>query len=358
MIEGIELHNFKGFRKLKLDNLAGITLLGGENSIGKTSILEAVFMFFDRGSPEMVFRHFGWRGISKTYLSADQIFSPIFHRYDKKETATIVLRINGREEKLRISFKEKLAIKRASFEITGKRRLVASNEDKPVVNGKLDIQYVGPGGQSEDSELIVTEKGFKLKDRSNVTLERRPAIYLSPRIPGSPSEDAQRFGVLDRQNEVGGAVEFLQKFDKRIKGLSSIFFGDSALIHADVAGHSQKIPLPQLGEGLSFAMAMYLAISAAKDGVLLVDEIGAGIHHSIMPTLWGEISEACEHFKCQLIATTHSYECMEAAAEGLKSLEEPDFAYIRLEREGNSVVANPYTFPVLEAALSSGWEVR
>ncbi len=44
MIEKLSLTNFKGFRELRLDRLSRITLLGGENSVGKTSVLEAVLI--------------------------------------------------------------------------------------------------------------------------------------------------------------------------------------------------------------------------------------------------------------------------------------------------------------------------
>ena len=65
MIERLRIRNFKGFDDLDLQPLAKITLLGGENSIGKSSILEALFLFFDRRNPELILRQFAWRGISR-----------------------------------------------------------------------------------------------------------------------------------------------------------------------------------------------------------------------------------------------------------------------------------------------------
>jgi predicted ATP-dependent endonuclease of OLD family len=354
MIESIELTNFKGFKRFQLGNLAQITLLGGPNSVGKTSILEAIFMFFDRGNPELILRQFSWRGISRMFLSTDQCFSPIFHDYDLDKNVTVTLMIDGKPESLRISFSEKLPERKIFIE-KWDRKKPPGTEEKPVVHGKLNLEYLH-GGHSDRSSLIITAKGLTLKDERTKP-EKRPAIFISPRVPSSPAEDAQRFGELDLKNGVNKAVNFLKEFDSRIKGLSAIFYGDSSIIHADV-GLSRKVPIPQLGEGLAFMLSMFLAMSAAKDGTLLVDEIATGIHHSVLPMFWSGMSRAAEQFNCQLIATTHSYEVMQAATKGLQSLHQPNFSYIRLDRGKENIVPSAYTYPVLEAALESGWEVR
>ena len=37
------IENFKGFDRLKLENFSRITVIGGKNNTGKSSILEALF---------------------------------------------------------------------------------------------------------------------------------------------------------------------------------------------------------------------------------------------------------------------------------------------------------------------------
>jgi hypothetical protein len=354
MIEKITLKNFKGFKKIQLEKLSRITLLGGENSVGKSSILEAIFLFFDRGNPDMIVRQFAWRGLNRVYLSTDQMFTPVFNDYSTKNNIVVTLAIDGREERLTISFTDVLPEKRTIVE-KWDRYKSARTEEKPLVHGKLDIEYVR-GGHNEKSTLIITAKGLTLRDEK-AKPEKRPAMYVSPRVPTTPAEDAQRFGQLDLQGDVDKATVFLREFDSRIKGLSAIFYGDSAVMHADV-GLSRKVPVPQLGEGLAAMLSMFLAISAAKDGTLLIDEVGTGIHHTLLPKFWTGIAKASEQFNCQIIGTTHSYECMEAATKGLQDLFQPNFTYIRLDRGTDEVIPSIYPFAVLEAALSSGWEVR
>lgn len=354
MIERLSVKNFKGLTDFRIEPLAQITLLGGENSVGKSTILESVFMFFDRTNPELVLRQYSWRGLSKTYLSVDQLFAPIFHDYSMKKEITISPTIDGQDERLRITYSEKLPERRIVIERKDPRRVIRT-DDKPIVHGKLILNY-SRGGQTERSSLVVTAKGLTMRDDDSVKPELRPAVYISPRVPSSPAEDAQRFGELDVRGEVDSAVEFLKQFDDRIRGLSSIFYGDSSVIHADI-GLSRKVPIPQLGEGLSSLLSLFLAISMGKNGVVLIDEIGTGIHHSILPKFWSEMAKATDRFRCQIIATTHSYECMQAASAGLR--ETPSkFRYFRLERDRGEVETVAYEFPVFDAAIESGWEVR
>jgi predicted ATPase len=357
MIQRLRLKGFKAFELIELQHLAQITLIGGENSVGKSSILEAIFLFFDRRNPEMILRQFGWRGLNRVFLAADQLFSPIFHDYLLTQDIVISLLVDGVEERLKLRFSEKQALRRISFEKVKNKGLAQTRTDeKPVVKAKLDLEYT-KGQFTDTSTLVVAAKGLVLRDE-NERIDDRPAIYVSPRTPSTPAEDAQRFGELDIRGEVDGAVEFLKKFDPRINGLTSVFYGDSSVIHADI-GLPRKVPLPHLGEGLSFLLSAYLAVSAVKHGILLVDEVGTGIHYHLLPTFWSAIASAVKKFECQLIATTHSYECLEAANTGLKGLFEPNFTYIRLDRQkSGKIKPTSFTFPVFQTALESGWEVR
>ena len=50
MLTDIEVKNFRGFPSLKMNNLGRITLIGGKNGVGKTALLEALWML---GAPDL-----------------------------------------------------------------------------------------------------------------------------------------------------------------------------------------------------------------------------------------------------------------------------------------------------------------
>lgn len=46
MINSLSMKNFKGIQSLELSELAPITLLDGMNNIGKSSVLDALFLLY------------------------------------------------------------------------------------------------------------------------------------------------------------------------------------------------------------------------------------------------------------------------------------------------------------------------
>src|SRR5215469_1170431 len=84
MLQNLQIRGFKGFKDLRLTNLSRVTLIGGKNNVGKTSLLEAIFLFYDTADPGMFFRHLGWRGLDISLTDAEALFSPLFLDFNMK----------------------------------------------------------------------------------------------------------------------------------------------------------------------------------------------------------------------------------------------------------------------------------
>ena len=81
MVESFTIKGFKQFTHLFLQSLKTITLLGGKNNTGKTSVLEAFFMFFDSANPEIILKHLSWRGLGSMTLNPDSLWFPLFNSH-------------------------------------------------------------------------------------------------------------------------------------------------------------------------------------------------------------------------------------------------------------------------------------
>ncbi len=118
------------------------------------------------------------------------------------------------------------------------------------------------------------------------------------------------------------------------------------------------IPLPLMGEGLTHITSLILHISNAPEGVVIIDEIENGIHHSIFELIWEAINKVSQKFKTQIFATTHSMECIKAAHEAFKDEEIYDFALHRIEKIKEKIEVNSYDRETLESAIDIDLEVR
>ena len=56
-------------------------------------------------------------------------------------------------------------------------------------------------------------------------------------------------------------------------------------------GVPYRVPIGSAGDGMWRMLGLALALSNAKGGVLLVDEIDTGLHYSVMENMWRMISE-------------------------------------------------------------------
>jgi hypothetical protein len=357
MVERFEIRNFKVFRSIVVP-LSPITVIGGNNSVGKSTLLEALFLFFDRHNVEMMLRQYGWRGVGKVYAPPDRFFTPSFHDFNDDASIELFARVGGADRLLKFTYhknggpKQILAAYGKGDDTAGVR-----TDDKPLSDVRLAIEYTSETGKQESSELVFKDKGLMLNDKNEGDASKVVAVYLSPRVRPSVVEDCDRFGELDALNEAGSVVEFLTKFDARVTDISTISTGEASVLHADI-GLKRKVPIPFMGDGLSMMLTTFLAITKARDGVLLVDDIGAYIHHSVLGKFWAELAVACRRFNCQLIGTTHSYECLRAAADGLAPPFQDEFGYIRLEGVKEDIAATAYSFAEFAASLESNWEVR
>jgi len=67
---------------------------------------------------------------------------------------------------------------------------------------------------------------------------------------------------------------------------------------------------------------------------------------------------AAQEFNCQVIGTTHSYECLQAAYEGFSGGLEEDFGYIRIDKDDERTIAKTFDYSLLKAAFDTNMEVR
>lgn len=357
MITKLKIVGFKCFEKLDLPKLSRVTLVGGKNNVGKTAFLEALFLFFDRINPQMILRQFAWRGVNVLPLEADTMWAPIFYKLDMKQPITICTTIDNIEEKMTIKFNPHYVP--ATVQATPTKKVGQAvqilTDQPPTPSYALDLQYQQKNKKIQSSHLIVGPTGLGLQ--VDYIESQRTIVFLGARMHVNPAEDAERFGKLDivgRQDEI---LAFLKILAPELKGLSSITIGETSMIHGDI-GIGRKIPVAYTGDGMSRLLSIILAIATSPHGVVLIDECENGIHQSVMSRVWEGIGRAAREFDCQVIGTTHSYECLEAAHKGFAGEMAKDFSYVRIDKIGEQTIAKSFDYDSLSVAIDTNMEVR
>ena len=362
MLSSFRVEWFKPFTALEVTQLAPITAIGGRNNCGKSSLLEAMFLFFDRSNPELLLRSLGWRGFTKFSGSPEHLFSQVFHDYNLDHEIALHATYNGKRLALRFSYVPKGRAPAVPIEAAQEFSSSSSPQygrfsAAPSDAVRITLVDADTSEELEQGTVYIDKDGLRLSGNLSRD-ELGNAKYQSLRVRNSAAEDAQLFGLLDIEGSSSHLIDFTRQFFPDVRSLTSITAGEG-MIYADV-GLPRKIPVPALGDGAARLVSYYLAAFGVKSGgILLLDEVGSGIHHSQLSKLWQGLAQLAEHFSCQIVATTHSYECLKAAVH-MRDLSHDKFRYIRLDQERHSreVQVVSYSFDEFCAAMEHGLEVR
>ena len=356
MLKNIHVQNFRNLSDLTVEQLARVNLFTGRNNSGKTTLLEALFLLVGAGNPSMTLNINAFRGIDTAEgaptVVQDTFWKPLFSALDMTKTIMIEAEMTklGRL-KLNITLERPSTVQVSLEEIGGSSVSELSNDSS------LLFSFDSPMTGLIEGRIRVARNGLQVK-QENVSVPF-PAMFLSSRL-GNLKEDAVRLGQLRQRKQAAVVVDALKMVEPRLQSIEDNSASGTSMIWGDV-GLTELVPLPVMGEGMTRVARMILAISAAPGGLVLIDEIETGLHHSILSKVWQAVDAAARSFDTQVIATTHSYECLEAACQALGA---EDFRLHRLEAgkgktsEERKIRCVTYEPDEVDAAIHHNFEVR
>jgi AAA15 family ATPase/GTPase len=356
MIKSISVHNFKVLHDLNNVNLNKITLIGGKNNAGKSSLLEAIFLHIDRKNPHVFRRMLGWRDFSKVRVAPETMWAPFFYNFSfLNDIAIETIDDTERYSQLQIAYQE-------SYKPKG--TLPLNN------NINLSLESMSGGAEFHALSLLHKDKndidfvGHSLLNNAGMFYEVEidmlngtgSLFLLGPRTILN-DENVERLGKLDKNDEQDKIISLLRVFEPNLKRFQVIKEGEQDVIYVDF-GEKRKMPVNVLGDGFCRCLTIALLLTADNQDIILLDEIDNGIHHSLHELFWNFIIDASIATNRQIIATTHNYEMIDAFSKSAISKDFHDVSYIRLNKKDNEVSAHQFNFDDLSFALSSEMEIR
>ncbi|KPA17570.1 ATPase-like protein [Candidatus Magnetomorum sp. HK-1] len=354
MIESFKIKGYKLFDDLFLQRLNLITLIGGKNNTGKTTVLEAFFMFHDSMNPEAPLHHLSLRGLGSISLNPEYLWSSIFQCYDMHTTIEMEVFENNIKEKIFIKHNKEL--KKSVFTLPQKTAFITNTSQKSLPMESLNFIYSVNDKYVGESYLTFNGQHLEMnfKDFNKTT---KKVAFISSGKQQDHLEDAIRFGQLDIYGDTEIITDVLKIIEPNLKSLTTISQGDHALIYGKI-NLPKKIPVSHMGEGTAKLLSILLAIATHENGMLLIDEIENGWHYSLLPDILKAIHKMAKKYNCQIIATTHSYEIKKSLIKGLSPENLLDITYIRLDKKKEKIKPKIYEPAMLVAALERGWETR
>lgn len=351
MLEKLQIRNYRALRELEMSRLSRINLVAGGNNSGKTSLLEAIFLLSGAGDPGLalhgnILRTVGDATQARMTQDAvvETLWKPLFFRFDARR----IIEVTGDHDpsghlSLKIGLETRntveLALKDAGrVDLTPTEQQLVfwfqQGEEDPVTNA---------------AQLGVNEVEFKRQQH------RIPfSASLQSSRARTDRDDAVRLGSLRRQKQGHVLLEALRVIEPRLLSIEDNSASGSPMIWGDV-GLSELVPLSVMGEGMTRFASIVLGLVAIPGGVVLIDEVENGIHHSVLTDMWRAIDDASRRFDVQVFATTHSFECVQAADQAIKTY---DLSLHRLEVGDDRCRCVTYERSEIAAAIRHYLEVR
>lgn len=367
ILDSLEIKNFRAFRHLQIERLGRVNLIVGQNNVGKTCLLEALWLYASRGSPDVMEQiltnrnEFALIGDDENKASAIKYL--FYGREDIENITTGVIQISSISEdkalfigailvnnelnkminhwlleesryvalltnqimtntvsdNILMSLYSYLRKQKYQKEIENVRHQLMTNRNKPMILS----------GSTEEIRII--DESF---NQVSIT---QPVVEIPTQfIPYRGVEQtcvAQWWDstyLTESEDDVLAALHIIEPKIRRIGLVENRQQKGQRVPMVRLSGEKSPVLLSSLGQGMNHLFALALALVNAKDGFLLIDEVENGIYHGTQPDLWGFIFKMARRLNVQVFATTHSRDSLEAFHEALQEDEETDGLLISL----------------------------
>lgn len=356
LLPSLAIQGFRGFRDLEVSRLGRLTLFTGANSIGKSTILDAVRIWAQRGSRASIRSLLTRRNEFSTnvdldgepYIDVD--LNALFYGREISIGSSITIGSTFETPELEIVAEEitdehDRLLGRFGYEAIadGKGILVAKFADR-----KHPLPWIIlPNGDIVDTRGEWYPRWRRPRMDSDPNVEEDDTVFsaIGPDLPDDRTLANRWFGVAltDAETTVvealrliaGDDIERIAALGEDRKNRSKEDIGIFVRRH----GSDQRIPLKSLGDGAVRMLAIALALANRHMGFLLLDEVENGIHYRVLPDMWRLIFELARKNDVQVLATTHSYDCVRGFAQAALENEEVEGRLVQLSsRNGKTYV--------------------
>lgn len=369
----LEIKNFRGIRHLSIRQLGRVTLLAGLNGAGKTTILEAIRVYANRGHQDVFDELLRSRGEfvnardeNQELISIPDYTTLFFGRPSTPDRRISIGPGSGQDhlhiEVLKLNdlrpFQQELFDNIANGIDLRVLRVMYRNKETilPWLPSISDL----PGSRS-DFRAIRTLRRMRLGK------QELPSPFNCESLGPGPPDDLSLARLWDNvvlTEYEALALQALGLTGEHINRVAVVgedyarFHGTSRRIVVKVRDHRRRVPLRSLGDGIVRLFAAGLALAGSRDGFLIIDEVENGIHYSLEKAFWSMVLKAAQEFNVQVLATTHSFDCVKGFALAAIANRDVRGALIRLDRKNGVTSAVEYNEEELEVVSEQNIEVR
>ena len=312
MINQLKIENFRGIDNVEINDMKRICLISGKNNVGKSTILEALFLLIDHMASNSFIKLNNFRG--KSGVSQTDLWAPLFNNLDTDKVINLSIKQEDVESTLKY-MKDTNYLPQSQSGIP--EDVLAQFKSFAKESYSLMFEY-SEGGYKESGHFFSAETNGILRQVSTnkADNELKPMIrvqFVNSILSRSMDMVIDGIGKMELDGKKSEVIDILKEIDPAIEDIVTISRQNVSQLHVRVKG--KWIPLEFAGDGVMKLLHICMAIWERKNSLILIDEIETGFHYSMYGSLWRIVNKISKEANCQVIATTHSYEMISALKE-------------------------------------------
>ena len=346
MIKQLEIENFRCFGKSTLSGFERVNLIGGQNNSGKTAFLEALYL---NCSPraETVMK---LRGISKeTVLTfPERAWNGLFLNHDNQLMVNIKSTTQqGMKRESKISFGY----------LEDSEEELSELDENELENLSSNLFISCKPSQNDKTSRISAKTGrYKIIEHNR---NFQQISFISATEKASSRYLAEQYDKSYLQGHDGKVKEAFHIIDPSITEIRTLMSGEPTIYLS--RKNQRPMPIALFGDAMNRVAHFALELINNQAGILLIDEIENGIHHSHQKQLWQWLFALAVELDVQIFATTHSLEMLTAFKEAAMGTQyESEVAYFEFVRhvKTGEIIGIKHKVDELDYALSHDGEIR
>ena len=363
-LPSLSIKGFRGISDLSIPRLGRVTLLVGENGVGKTTLLDAVRIYVARGSPATLRSLLRNREEFTVFLDEDDnwVSVPDFEAvfYGRTPSVDSCMSVGPDNAGRQLEIRPGPGLLHRGWAPSES----IPNGDEPM----LEIEFLGTLQTIPTRYLWDARRAIYRESMNYERPEGQPEIpFLSLGPNVTSSADIVRFwNKVALTIYEARAVQALQSIYRKevVERVAAVDDETTTgprpgrRMIAKIKGQEEPVPLRSLGDGAVRMFGVALALANSFGGILAIDEVENGIHHSAQADFWRMVIQTSYDNNVQVIATTHSWDCVVGFAKATAEIEESDGVLYRIESNEGRMRAVEYSERNLIAAAKYHIETR
>ena len=357
MLRNLTFQGFRGIDSLELTDLGFVNVFVGSNGAGKTTILEAASIVCNPLAPGWLTTLNGWREMPPFDANSQDGLQSFFH-----EMASEPIRFKwdasdgGGELVIRPRWGLGIVTATTPTDPLSPASVSSTGSASERIQG-VDYEYRPFGGSPGTQTMTLIPNGIHVQGDGSATARPLGAFYIHARRATSVGETATLLTLATERRTEDRVIQAMRRVDPRVVRLVPGYRQRAPIILADI-GLRQLIPANVLGDGFCRVLLMVTGALSDKAGLLLVDEVDSGLHHSVMKGFWESLLELRKFRDFQVLCTTHSEDMLRSTVDAFEN--SPDALRVfRIDRSPtNHLSLQKYDFELLRDATVAGMDVR